>query len=123
MSSIDHRNLPEGLECKDHTGAGYNCTHLFEGWRVAFLNYADRFDTITYLERHMLTDEVFVLLEGRAELWIGRDCVRVPMVPHKIYNVKKAVWHNIRVSRDAKVLIVENSETAKENSEYIFFEK
>lgn len=37
----------------------------------------------------------------------------------KIYNVKKGVWHQIFVSRDAKVLIVENHNTAAENSEYM----
>ena len=112
--------LPEGLEIKDYNGEGYNPTHPFGAWLVAFLNYAERFDKITYLERHLLTDEVFVLLQGSAELWIGEKCERMKMEPFKIYNVKAGVWHAIRVSRDAKVLIVENSDTAKENSEYLY---
>lgn len=110
--------VPEGLEIKDYTGEGYDPTHDFGAWRVAFLNYAERFDRITYMERHMLTDEVFVLLEGTAELWIGKEATVVPMEKNLIYNVGKAVWHSIRVSRDAKVLIVENSDTTRENSEY-----
>ena len=111
--------LPEGLEIKDYNGEGYDRTHIYDSWCVAFLNYAERFDKITYLERHLLTDEVFVLLQGSAELWIGETCERVKLEPFKIYNVKAGVWHAIRVSRDAKVLIVENSNTAKENSEYM----
>ena len=117
------RPLPRGLEIKEYTGEGYRSTHAFGEWRVAFLNYADRFEHITRLERHMLTDEVFVLLCGSAELWIGEERTRVPMEPYKIYNVQKAVWHNIHVSPDAKVLIVENDNTAQENSEYLYFEK
>ena len=119
----ESRPLPRGLEIKEYTGEGYRPTHAFGEWRVAFLNYADRFEHITRLERHMLTDEVFVLLCGSAELWIGEERTRVPMEPYKIYNVQKAVWHNIHVSPDAKVLIVENDNTTIENSEYIYFEK
>ena len=60
-----------GLEIMEYAGEGYNRTLTFGAWRVAFLNYADRFDNVTYIERHMLTDEVFVLLEGSAELIVG----------------------------------------------------
>lgn len=31
------------------------------------------------------------------------------------------VWHNILVTEDAKVLIVENADTGKHNSDYMFF--
>ncbi len=121
MSEAENKDLiPSGLEIKEYNGEGYNRTHIYDAWRVAFLNYADHFDRITYLERHMLTDEVFVLLCGRAELLIGEKGEPVEMEPNKLYNIKKGVWHNIRVSRDAKVLIVENSETGRENSEYLY---
>ena len=39
----------------------------------------------------------------------------------KIYNVKKASWHALSMSKDAKVLIVENDDTTRENSEYYYF--
>jgi len=63
----------QGLEILDYTGVGYDPTMHFEAWRVAFLNHAERFDVIARLERHMLTDEVFVLLKGRAVLFIGEN--------------------------------------------------
>ena len=109
----------EGLDIIDYTGEGYKPAMVFESWRVAFLNYADRFDKITKLERHMVTDEVFMLLEGEATLYIGLEKTPVVMERHKIYNVKKGVWHNIKVSPDAKVFIVENDNTTYDNSEYI----
>ncbi len=37
----------------------------------------------------------------------------------KLYNVKRNAWHNILLSRDASVLLVENRDTSRENSEYI----
>ena len=36
---------------------------------------------------------------------------------YKVYNVKKGLWHHIVLSEDAEVLVVENSSTARENSE------
>ena len=36
-----------------------------------------------------------------------------------LYIVKKNAWHNIMVSEDAKVLIVENADTCRENTEYM----
>ncbi len=109
------------MEIFDYTGEGYKTVMKYGTWRVAFLNHADRFDQITYLERHMLTDEAFVLLEGRATLLLGETGAPTVMEPHKIYNVKQAEWHAIRVSPDAKVLIVENAETGRDNSEYMDF--
>ena len=32
---------------------GYEVKHCFDGWRVAYLRYAEKFDDITYLERHL----------------------------------------------------------------------
>ena len=109
-------------EVFEYNGEGYDKTMNFGEWRVAFLNYAERFDVIDKLERHMLTDEVFVLLEGRATLIIGEDKKQVKMEKNKIYNIKQAVYHAIKVTKDAKVLIVENHNTSKDNSEYIYLD-
>jgi hypothetical protein len=40
------------------------------------------------------------------------------MLPGKIYNVKRGIWHAVVLSRDGSVLIVENRNTSKENSNY-----
>ena len=109
----------DGLDIIDYTGKGYEPAMVFESWRVAFLNYDDCFDKITMIERHMVTDEVFMLLEGEATLFIGLEKTPVVMEKHKVYNVKRGVWHNIKVSKDAKVFIVENDNTTHDNSEYI----
>ncbi len=108
------------IEILEYNGEGYSPVMNFEAWRVAVLNYAERFDegSPAVLERHLLTDEVFVLLDGSATLFIGQEMKAYPMEKNKIYNIKQGVWHRIVAQRDAKVLIVENHNTARENSEY-----
>lgn len=110
----------EGLDIIQYHGEGYKAMLYYDSWRVAFLRYAERFDKehIQKLERHLLTDEVFVLLNGEAVLIIGEEQQVCRMEKNTIYNVKKAVWHAICVSQDAEVLIVENADTSAENSEY-----
>lgn len=109
------------IEILEHTGEGYLRLVDNAKWTVAGLNWATRFDAsgLTRLERHNLTDEVFVLLRGEATLLVGADAVRVRMEPLKLYNIPAGTWHNILVSKDARVLVVENSDTSKANTDYL----
>lgn len=113
----------EELLVLDYDGKGYFSHFKCGGWRIAYLNYAPMFtkEGITYLERHNETDEVFILLEGEASLFMGETAKEVVMEKFVSYVVKKSAWHNIVVSEDAKVLIVENADTGKDNSEYLPF--
>ncbi len=111
------------IEIFGYTGEGYEPTMNFGEWRVAFMNYADALSAITKYERHMLTDEVFVLLEGKAALVVGEEKNVYKMEKFKIYNVKKATWHGTAMSPDAKILIVENHNTSADNSEKVFFDE
>ena len=85
------------------------------GWKVAYLGYCERFSKFTELERHLNTDEVFVLLRGNASLYIEEE--KHDMQPGVVYNVPKGQWHHIVVSEDAAVLVVESSDTSAENTE------
>jgi len=77
------------------------------------------------MERHIMTDEVFVLLCGKGVLMIGGNGGQVDrirpqvMEPGEIYNVKRNAWHTILLSRDASVLLVENNDTGDLNTEHI----
>lgn len=112
------------LKVDTFDGIGYQPVVDFESWRVAFLRYHPELlpENITQMQRHDATDEVFVLLEGQCILLIGegKDEVETIFVldiqPYQIYNVKCGCWHSHTLSRDARVLIVENRDTCDRNS-------
>jgi len=110
----------DGLDILEYEGENYSRLVSGAKWTVAALNYAPRFDeaNIVDLERHILTDESFVLLAGEATLLVGEKAERVKMEPLKVYNVRAGAWHNIFVSPDARVLVIENADTSKDNTEY-----
>lgn len=109
------------LDILEYSGDGYSRVVNGAKWTVAALNHAERFDerNITELERHTLTDETFVLLSGAATLLVGAAAKRVEMEPLKFYNVRAGAWHAIFVSPDARVLVAENADTSKDNTEYL----
>jgi ureidoglycolate hydrolase len=114
------------LAIREYEGEGYKALIDFKSWRVAILRWApfmtvDRLDT---MERHTQTDEVFVLLHGRSSLVLGGNgsvvqelCVQ-GMEAGKLYNVRQNAWHAVLMSQDASILIVEESNTGEENTEY-----
>ena len=115
----------DGLEIFEYTGVGYNPTMNYESWRVAIANFGEHFDEerYNYLEAHKETDEVFALVSGKARLVIGKDFSETPLEIGKIYNVKRGVFHALLMERDAKVLIVENHNTGRENTDYYYFNR
>ncbi len=113
------------IEIKEFNEAGYQGVVSYESWRVALLNYIDELEPhlIDNVQAHNLTDEVFVLLSGKCILYICdiEDGVithieGIDMKPNKLYNIKKGVYHTHTLSKDAKVLIVENDDTCDDNS-------
>ena len=103
------------IEVTSHDGEGFMVVNKFQGWKVGILKYNERFSKFTEMERHLLTDEVFILIQGSAKLYT--ETQEVEMEFSKSYNVPKGVWHHIVVSKDAKVIVVENSDTSKDNTE------
>ncbi len=110
------------IEIYVNNEGGYEPTMHYGEWRVAIMNCSDMWDKVKKYERHLLTDEVFVLLEGKASLLVGEERKLYKMEKNKIYNIKKGVWHGAQLSPDAKVLIVENHNTSSENTEKILFD-
>lgn len=116
----------ELFEVKNYSGEGYKPLVSFETWRVAVLRYMDELhpDKLDEMERHTATDEVFILTQGMAMLVLGGnlpdvgEILPVAMNTGEIYNVKQNTWHTIILSQDANIVIVENANTARENSEF-----
>jgi len=112
-------NLDQLIEIKSHEREGYKPLIYHSDWMVAMLNYFPEVDrtSMKKMEKHCHTDEVFVLLQGRAVLLVASGSERVDEI-HPIsmkkgvfYNVHQRVWHYIAMSRDARVVIVEKRDT------------
>lgn len=102
-----------------HKDAGFKVMIESGEWKVGMLHYNERFSKLGEMERHMLTDEVFVLITGTATLYTDREAVA--MESGLVYTVPQGVWHHIVVSEDATVLVVENRNTSIENTEKKYF--
>jgi len=115
------------VQIREYTGPGYQPVVAYDAWRVAIMHNADAIEPerLQQVERHLETDEVFVLLGGKCVLIIGLGDGRsvgeleaLPMEPQKVYNIRRGVWHTAIMSGDASVLIIENADTAASNSEF-----
>ncbi len=106
------------MEILSYSGENFSVAMQFEGWKIGILRYGDKFDKYAFNERHLLTDEAFVLLEGSAVLYENET--PYVMEKCKIYNIKKGVWHHIIVKPETTVLVIENSNTSPENTERIY---
>lgn len=113
------------MEISSFNGEGYMPLISYNGWRVALINYCDRLkeNKISKIERHLKTDEVFILLQGEANLYIGLNLTKYPMEKGKLYNVKCGEWHCVSMSENAKIAVIENDDTGERNSEYYILEE
>ncbi|HEY9053350.1 MAG TPA: hypothetical protein VIO60_00885 [Rectinemataceae bacterium] len=112
-------------------------------WMVGIKNWkpANDIANIDCLERHNATDELFVLLSGSCvllsaepeqepggpELGPGQgsesasalELSALRMEPFKVYNVPRSLWHNTVTSKDAKLILIEDSSTGSANSDIL----
>jgi hypothetical protein len=121
--------MKNGVEILDYGGEGFKPVMSFGSWRMAILNYCEEagktIPRSAKLEKHLKTDEVFVLLSGGADLIVGEDgedCPRVQVIPMekgKLYNVKQFMWHHIVMYENTRVLLVEENGTGILNTAYL----
>ncbi len=119
------------IEIKEYTAPGYAPVVDYESWRVAVLNDCEELDVpnLKTMQKHLLSDEVFVLLKGSCTLFTGGtgDSVgkirSVVLEPYKCYNVKAGAWHTHTLAPDSSVLIVENRDTCDANSPTVALNK
>lgn len=114
------------MDIVKYNGEGYSTVIKYQSWRTGLIRWAERFENLAYFEKHNLTDEVFILLGGGAVLFTADDnmnIVRYEMEQGVLYNVRAAEWHAVTLSKDALVMVVENADTSRENSEYYYLDK
>ena len=112
---------------QEYTYEGKGLTRVFENekWMVGIKNWKPENDItgITCLERHNITDELFILLAGRCTLLYanvtesGLVIEKVEMEPMKVYNIPTGLWHNTVTRKDTKLALIEDSSTGAANSD------
>ena len=103
------------MDIAEFKGEDFKVMVKSDGWKIGFLRYSDRFAGFGVMERHLQTEESFILLEGSATLYENYEPCE--METCKVYTIGRGVWHHIVVSEDASVLVVENRNTSKENTQ------
>ena len=101
-------------------GNGFDTLHTFENWKIAFITCAEQYGELKVVKRHTQTDEVFVLVKGEATIFTAdgdEPLVETKMEKEKLYVVQKNTWHHLQVGKDALLIVVENSDTTKENTQ------
>jgi quercetin dioxygenase-like cupin family protein len=112
------------LEINEYNEDGLATLANGGGWDVLMLNYLPRLGhgAVTQLHRHTETKETFVLLAGKVLLLTAtggeapEEISGVMMEAGKVYTVDTGVWHATVMTKDAKILLVENSHTTAENT-------
>ncbi|MCP4974930.1 MAG: hypothetical protein GY931_02095 [Maribacter sp.] len=105
---------------------GYHPFLIRDGWQVAQLNYMpeQEIGNIEKVDIHYLTDEVFILLKGKAVLIgaaINGDDIEFDvelMKPNITYNIPVNTWHNIAMCKGCEIIIVEKSNTHEGDFEF-----
>lgn len=116
--------MAKEIDIIDFQPEGYKPLVDFEAWRVAVLKFCEDLliENVKTMQKHLYTDEVFVLVQGSCTLFLAGDgdnpenIRAVKMEPHKVYNIKQGVWHNHIMDEQGEVLIVENQNTCDDNS-------
>lgn len=118
------------IEVFEYNDLGYAKAMNFQNWRIAYLNYTPELelDKLNNFQKHNLTDEAFILLEGSCTLFTVEvqnnellNLKATHMEKNKVYNIPKGIYHTHCLKKDSKVLIVENEDTSDENSPTIYF--
>lgn len=110
------------IERYQYDGEGYKPLLIRPNWMVAILNWEPAAErrNLREVERHNKTDEVFVLMEGRALLFARLSNGQLEahdLDRNVVYNVPAGIWHSLVCSRDARLLIIENRDTHLQDTE------
>ncbi len=109
----------------DFDGQGYKKLFHHQNWRVSILNYIEELepDKISFVESHLHTDEAFVLLEGSCTMFFATienqqisALSALKLEKYKVYNIHMGTFHTHTLSKDAKLLIIEEESTCESNS-------
>jgi len=101
---------------------------VFENWAVCSLKSFDftHENNLNRVECHLETDEIFILTNGSANLYIYTDSEDlnnpeiINLIKHQPILVSKLTWHAITMTPESTVIIIEKDNTCRENSSYVY---
>lgn len=117
--------MEKEIQVYHYEGEGLQVSYDNTKWIVGVKNYKPASDVqfMDCLERHLLTDELFVpitagskivslALEEGAELRVQK------MEVGRIYSVPQGLWHNAVMEPGGKIILIERPGTGVDNSEF-----
>jgi ureidoglycolate hydrolase len=115
------------IESKTFVGEGMQRVYENPKWMIGIKNWkpANDIANINCLERHTLTDELFVLLEGTCTLIYANESPNglkievVKMEKNTVYNIPQSLWHNTITEKSTKMILIEDSSTNGGNTDII----
>lgn len=107
------------IEATEKYASGFYPMVKTDNWQVAYITYSDAYGDLKELKRHMTTDEVIILIHGSAELYTYENdkVLCEEMKKDIVYNIKQATWHHLKVSKNALLIVIEDSNITKETTE------
>ena len=103
-------------------GKGFETAFEGCGFKCAFITASPQYASgkVEEMKCHLDSDEVFVLLRGKAVL-LTKDkedapCCSTLLSPDTAYNITQGTWHYLAVSADALVFVAESGTMKKENT-------
>ncbi|MBO0456000.1 hypothetical protein JZO77_04520 [Enterococcus hulanensis] len=107
---------------------GFNKSYSNEEWLVALKNSApeNTREAVNIIECHHETDEIFILLDGKATVVEAvvensevKSITEIPMEKGKLHVIPKNVWHTTWMQPHSKLAIIERADTSYDNSDFI----
>lgn len=106
---------------------GFDVAFKNENFKCAFIKHSHEysFGKVFCMKRHNATNEIFVLLKGRAIMLTLENGVffENELKSNTAYSVVKGTWHYLAVTEDAEVFVIENSDTDNTNTDVIEIEQ
>lgn len=115
------------LKIENPSVPGFDTVVKNERFKCAFITHSPyyAFGEVDHMKRHNKTDEVFVLLTGKAVMLIleNEEFEEYVLERGSAYNVTKGTWHYLAVSEDASVFVAESSDTDGTNTDVLSLSK
>ena len=115
------------IQVLESAAEGMQRVYENEKWTVGIKNWKPASDVngVNMFERHNKTDELFVLVNGKCTLVTAEEVngemkiEGIAMEPFKVYNIPQSLWHNAVMSKDAKMVLIEDVSTGMDNSDIL----